>query len=245
MTAFVVSAFLMGLFGGVHCVTMCGGVVGVLCSAAPRCPSGEIRRGQARYWVAYNLGRVLSYALLGLLFGTLGSLSTGLFPLDSIRFALRAFAGLSMLAIGLHLAGFPSPIKTLESVGAPLWRPVSRFAKRFVPLRKPSQALVLGALWGLMPCGLLYAAFALAASSESPMVGMAAMVAFGVATLPIMFTMGAIAQSVTRWLARGWVRRTAGVIVLAFGFWSSLGAAAQAGITTPFGIGAAAHCGTR
>jgi sulfite exporter TauE/SafE len=250
----VVSAFLMGLFGGVHCVAMCGGVVGVLCSAAPRCPTADAsRRGSssklsaAPYWLAYNGGRVASYALLGLLFGTLGTLSTGVFPLDGVRFALRAVAAVCMLAVGLHLAGLPSGIEALESLGAPLWQRLSPVTKRFLPLRTPWHALVLGALWGMMPCGLLYGALALAASAESPVMGAATMAAFGVATLPVMLTMGALAQTVTRWLARAWVRRAAGAVVLAFGLWSTAGVAAQTGVGAAFGLGPPHHhcCPTR
>jgi sulfite exporter TauE/SafE len=249
MSPIVVSAFLMGLFGGVHCVVMCGGVVGVLCSAsaAPRCPNGAPSDGRSRmarapYWIAYNVGRVASYAMLGLLFGALGTLSTGVFPLEPMRFALRAVAALCMVAVGLHLAGIPTIVKRLESLGAPLWRRISPLTRRFLPLRTPWHALVLGGLWGLMPCGLLYGALALAASGESPALGAATMAAFGVATLPVMLSMGAVAQGVSRCLARPWVRRAAGAIVLAFGVWSSAGVAAQAGLGSAFDLRASHHC---
>lgn len=254
MSPLVVSAFVMGLFGGVHCVAMCGGVVGVLCSAAPRCPSAASASGsrasrlsQLPYWLAYNGGRVASYTLLGALFGALGTLSTGVFPLEGFRFALRGVAALCMLAVGLHLAGLPSVIRGVEAVGAPLWRKVSPLTRRFLPLRTPWHALVLGGLWGLMPCGLLYGALALSATAESPATGAMTMAAFGIATLPVMLTMGAVAQSVTRWLARLWVRRLAGAIVLAFGLWSTAGVAAQSGIGEVFGLAAPKHhcCPTR
>ena len=247
MNPIIGSAFLMGLFGGVHCVAMCGGVVGVLCSAAPRCPTaaastGGLRLARAPYWLAYNAGRVGSYALLGVLFGTLGTLSTGLFPLEPMRFALRAVAAICMLAIGLHLAGLPSVVTALESLGAPLWEKLAPLTKRVVPLRTPWHALVLGGLWGLMPCGLLYGALALAASAESPVVGAATMGAFGVATLPVMLTMGAVAQGLSRWLARPWVRRAAGGLVFGFGVWSSAGLATQAGLGSAFGLSPHHHC---
>ena len=250
MSPVVVSAFLMGLFGGVHCVAMCGGVVGVLCTAAPRCPTAAASRGgsplaRAPYWLAYNLGRIGSYTLLGLLVGTLGTLSTAVFPLEPMRFALRAIAAICMLAIGLHLAGLPSVVTALESLGAPLWKRLSPLTKRFLPLRTPWHALILGGLWGLMPCGLLYGALALAASAESPALGAATMAAFGVATLPVMLTMGAMAQGISRWLSRVWVRRLAGGVVLAFGVWSSVGLASQAGIPGAFGFAPHHCCPTR
>lgn len=257
MSPLVASAFVMGLFGGVHCVAMCGGVVGVLCSAAPRCPTAgglgsgasgaaadqRSRLRQAPYWLAYHGGRIASYTLLGLLFATLGTLSTGVFPLDAVRYMLRALAALCMLAVGLHLAGLPSVVKGLESLGAPLWRRLSPLTKRFLPLRTPWHALVLGGLWGMMPCGLLYGALALAASAPSPAIGALTMTAFGVATLPVMLTMSAVAQSVARWLARAWVKRAVGVAFLAFGCWSTAGVAAQAGVGAAFGLAPAhGHC---
>jgi sulfite exporter TauE/SafE len=227
----------MGLFGGTHCVAMCGGVVGVLCSAAPRCatggaagPEARTRLGQAPYWLAYHGGRVASYTLLGALFGGLGSLSTGAVPLDGVRFALRLVAALCTLAVGLHLAGLPSVIKLLESLGAPLWRRLAPLSQRFLPLRTPWHALGLGGLWGMMPCGLLYGAMALSASAESVAVGASAMAAFGLATLPVMLTMSALAEGTARFLARRWVRRAVGGVVLAFGLWSTAAVAAQAGI---------------
>jgi sulfite exporter TauE/SafE len=251
----VVSALVMGLFGGIHCVAMCGGVVGVLCSAATRCPtasglgggsgsgSGSGRLREVPYWVAYNVGRIASYTLLGLLFATLGTLSTGVFPLDAVRYLLRAVAALCMLAVGLHLAGLPSVVKGLESLGAPLWRRLAPLTKRFLPLRTPWHALMLGGLWGMMPCGLLYGALALAASAPSPAIGALTMTAFGLGTLPVMLTLSAVAQSVARWLARAWVKRTVGVAFLAFGLWSTAGVAAQAGIGEAFGLAPAhGHC---
>jgi sulfite exporter TauE/SafE len=225
----------MGVFGGVHCVAMCGGVVGVLCSATPSARATS-KLAQAPYWLAYNAGRIGSYTLLGALFGSLGTLSTGVFPLDGVRFALRGLAALCMLAVGLHLAGLPSAIKRLELVGAPVWRRIAPFTQRFLPLRSPWQAFAFGGLWGLMPCGLLYGALALATSAESTAIGAATMAAFGLGTLPVMLAMSAVAQSVVRFLARKWVRRVAGAVVLAFGLWSTAGVAAQAGVASAFGL---------
>ncbi len=256
MSPFIASAFLMGLLGGAHCVAMCGGVVGVLCSVAPRlasasAPASPAHPSRALYWVAYNGGRIASYTLLGALFGALGALGASLFPLDVARLALRAIAALCMLAVGLHLAGLPSVVRGLESLGAPLWRRISKFTRRFIPLRTPWQALVLGALWGLMPCGLLYGALALASSAESPAAGAGTMAAFGLGTLPVMLTMSAVAQGVARWLARAWVRRLAGAVVLAFGLWSTTGVIAQVslgdrmGPGAPFGAESPPCCPTR
>ncbi|HVH47936.1 MAG TPA: sulfite exporter TauE/SafE family protein [Labilithrix sp.] len=221
MNALVTAAFLMGLFGGAHCVAMCGGVSSLLCSGQP------VR--SARFALAYNAGRVASYTLLGLLVGSLGTMRLGL-PMDVVRFGLRALAALCMLTVGLHLVGLPSFVKALESVGAPIWRRVAPLARRLLPLRSPWQALAAGGLWAFMPCGLLYGALALAASAESPALGAATMAAFAFGTVPVMLAVGAVAHRVVRAFARVWIRRAAGAVILVFGLWSTAGLANQVGM---------------
>jgi uncharacterized protein len=236
----VISALLMGLFGGTHCVAMCGGVVGVLCSATSR----DVPR-KGLYVVAYNAGRLGSYSVLGLAFATLGTLSTGVFPLDGVQFTLRALSAVFMLAIGLHLLGLPMLVKHLEAVGTPLWRKLSPLTQRLLPIRSPLHAACVGALWGFMPCGLLYGALALAASADSPAMGAATMAAFGLGTLPVLVTMGALAQTVAAWTRKAWVRRAAGVAVLGFGVWTSAGLAGQADLGLGLGGGAHRCCPTK
>jgi sulfite exporter TauE/SafE len=232
MSPLVVSAFLMGLFGGAHCIAMCGGVSSLLCSGQPaRSP---------RFSLAYNAGRIASYTLLGLVAGTLGTLRFGL-PMDVIRFMLRVLAAICMLTVGLHLVGLPSFVKSLESVGAPLWRRVAPLARSLLPLRSSWHALGAGSLWALMPCGLLYGALALAASAESATLGAATMAAFGLGTLPVMLAVGLLARRIAGAFARQWVRRAAGAVILAFGLWSTAGLAGQVGLTA----GAHACCPRR
>lgn len=220
MNTLVVSALLMGLFGGAHCFAMCGGLSSLLCGGAPG--------GSARFPLAYNAGRIGSYTLVGLLAGALGSVQFGL-PTDVGRYALRGAAAICMLTVGLHLLGLPSFVKVLESAGLPLWRRVAPLAGRLLPLRSSWHALAAGGLWGLMPCGLLYGAFALAASADSPAAGALTMAAFGLGTLPVMLAIGLVARRVASAFARTWVRRAAGGLVFAFGLWSVIGLAGQVG----------------
>jgi sulfite exporter TauE/SafE len=220
MNSLVVAASLMGLFGGAHCVTMCGGAASLVC--------GGPSRGTP-YVIAYNLGRIAGYTSLGLLVGALGSIDLGP-SFDFVRFGLRALAALCMLTVGLHLVGLPSYVRALESVGAPVWRHVSPMAKRLFPLRSPWHAALAGTLWALMPCGLLYGALALAASSSSTTEGALTMAAFGLGTAPVMLTVGMLARQVSKALARAWVRRAAGAVVLAFGLWSTAALAGQLGV---------------
>jgi len=205
-----VVALGMGLLGSTHCVAMCGGITSVLGS---------------RRTLAFQLGRVVAYGAIGAIAASFGAVRGDLEP---VRFGLRALAAVCMLTVGLHLAGLPSSVKLLESAGAPLWRRIAPLAKRFVPLRSTSDALVAGGLWAFMPCGLLYGAIALAASAGSTMDGAATMLAFGLGTVPAMVSVSFLARRVTKAFATPWVRRGAGALVLAFGLWSATGLAREA-----------------
>lgn len=222
MIATVLPAFMMGVLGGAHCVAMCGGSSSALCAGAPRA---------GRLGVAYNGGRVVGYAVLGLLVGALGSLPPD-GPLDAVRFGLRALAALCMLAVGLHLVGLPSFVGRLEELGGPLWRRLAPFAARLLPLRSIPAAVAVGALWALMPCGLLYGALALAATAGSPLAGAVTMAAFAVGTLPTMLVVTTLARGVAKALNRPAVRRTAGAVVLALGLWNTAGVARQVGLAS-------------
>lgn len=238
MTSVLLAAGAMGLFGGWHCATMCGGVASVMCAASER-PAG----GWSPSVVSYNVGRWMGYVLLGAVVGTLGSLLEIIPSLDVVRFVLRTIAVLAMLAVGLMLAGLPSMVGWFEAAGAPLWRAVSPLTRRLVPVRTVRQGLALGLLWGFMPCGLLYTALALAASTESTAGGAATMAVFGMATLPVMLTLGALADATRAALRRGWIRRSAGLAMLAMGAWSATALVAEiAPEGTPLIGGLSPHC---
>jgi sulfite exporter TauE/SafE len=241
MSPLVPGAFFMGLLGGAHCIAMCGGVVSVFCSAAPTCRGGT-RLTAAPTWLAYHAGRLASYSILGLAFASFSALTTNPDVLDAVRFGLRGLAAVAMLAVGLHLLGLPSMLAGAERLGASLWRRVAPLSRRLVPVVRLRQAFVLGALWGLMPCGLLYGALALAASAETTTEGGLVMAAFGLGTLPALLTMSALAQAVARIAASRAPRRIAGAVVLAFGLWSTAGVAKQSGLGAPFGVRATHHC---
>jgi sulfite exporter TauE/SafE len=239
----VPGAFFMGLLGGAHCVAMCGGVVGVFCSAASSCQArAGARIAALPMWLAYHAGRLASYTVLGLAFASFAALTTDPDVLDAIRYGLRSVAALAMLAVGLHLLGLPSILAGAERLGGSLWRRVAPLSRRLVPVVRARQAFALGALWGLMPCGLLYGALALAASAESTAEGGLVMAAFGAGTLPALVTMSALAQAVARIAASRAPRRIAGALVLAFGLWSTAGVAKQTGLSSVFGGPAVHHC---
>src|SRR5690606_8491835 len=111
---------------------------------------------------------------------------------------LRWFAGLMLIAMGLYLASWWSGLTKLEAVGAHLWKHLQPFSQRLLPVRTPGQALLLGGIWGWLPCGLVYSALAWSASAAS--IGEAAllMTFFGLGTLPAVLATGYFAKQITR-----------------------------------------------
>jgi uncharacterized protein len=217
MTALLLtSALLMGLLGSAHCVAMCGGVVAMTCSALPLARRRRLL-SQLPYVLAYNAGRIASYAAAGAVAGLLGASLASFGVLHRVEITLRLTAGAMMVAVGFYVAGVAPALGWIEQLGKPLWNKLAPIARRLIPVQRPEQALALGLLWGWMPCGLVYAALAASATSGSMARGAATMAAFGLGTLPMLVTMGSVAGAVARLAHHRWVRAAAGVTMIALG----------------------------
>jgi sulfite exporter TauE/SafE len=208
--AALVPAFVMGLAGGAHCVAMCGGVASAVCGTA--CARGTLER--ARDSLAYNAGRIATYAAFGALAGAIGAVPSSFVPLEVMRLALRLLAAVFLFGLGLHLAGVTRFFGRIEKVGQPLWSRIAPLARRLLPVRSPLHAALLGAAWGFVPCGLVYSGVALSLASGSALAGGATMLAFGLGTLPVMTIVTTMLGDVARRLATGPGRRLAGAVVL-------------------------------
>lgn len=210
--------FLVGLLGGTHCIGMCGGIVGALSlGGAPR----------LSLHLAYNAGRIVSYAVAGALAGAFGQAGLALGAADagtawSARLVLFLLANLMLVALGLYLMGATPVLTALERLGQGVWRRVQPFGQRFLPATRVGQAFPLGLVWGWLPCGLVYGALFSALGSGSAAQGASLMLAFGLGTLPNLLAAGLLAARLRAWTHRPWVRRLAGGIVLAFGAWGVL-----------------------
>ena len=210
---------VVGLLSAVHCIGMCGGIVGALgfgLAASRR----DDPRAMLPLLLAYNLGRIASYGLAGLLAGGLGMLLASSLPVWYAQRALLLLAGLFMLGLGLYLGGWWFGLGRIERLGGALWRRIEPLARRWLPVRSASQALVLGTLWGWVPCGLVYSVLVWALSAGSPLRGAGLMLAFGLGTLPNLLLMGVAAGSLAAWLRRRGVRQMAGGLVAGFGLFT-------------------------
>jgi sulfite exporter TauE/SafE len=218
--AFVLGMLGLGLVSGVHCAGMCGGIV-IAFSARqqqPLLPGRTILRRQA----AFNAGRITSYAAAGALAGAAAHLLSAL-PLQT---ALYVAANILLMLVGLQLAGWSAPARWVEALGAPLWRRLQPLAIRLTPGGSLAQAYGAGALWGWLPCGLVYGALAAAAASGDPARGALGMAAFGLGTLPWLLAAGAAAAQLRTLLSARAFRLVAGGLVLGFGAWGLARAAA-------------------
>lgn len=208
MQQLALAAFAAGLLGGVHCAGMCGGVSAAL-SAASRGPP------LARQ-LAFNFGRIASYAAAGAVAGGAGALVQSMVPIGAAQWVLFAAANVMMLFLGLYVAGWGRGVLRLESAGRAIWRNIEPLRRHFVPIDSTARALGAGAVWGWVPCGLVYSMLVMALASGSALGGVALMVAFGFGTLPTLLATGFAARHVLALRHRPWVRRGAGSIIIAF-----------------------------
>ena len=208
----LISAFVVGLLGGVHCVGMCGGIVGALSLGLPS-------QRQLPILLGYNLGRISSYTLAGALMGALGFYFSGLLPVQTAQRVLLGLAGVFMVLLGLYLGGWWNLLSRIERMGGVLWRRIEPLGRGLLPVRSPGQAVALGLLWGWLPCGLVYSALVWTVASGGPVQGGLLMLAFGLGTLPNLLLMGVAAVQLQRWVRKRATRAIAGGLIIALGLW--------------------------
>ena len=218
MTDFVpLTAFVIGLLGGVHCLGMCGGIVGALTFGLP-----EGRRQGVQlipYQLAYNLGRILSYTLAGAAAGGLGVLLAGVLPVQQAQNLLIILAAIFMILMGLYIAGWWNGLSMVERAGGSLWRRIEPLARKLMPVTSAPQAFALGLVWGWLPCGLVYSVLVWAVSAGSAQEGALLMAAFGLGTLPNLLLMGAAAGWLGAHIKKPAVRYVAGGLIIAYGLY--------------------------
>jgi sulfite exporter TauE/SafE len=202
--------FLVGLVGSPHCIGMCGGIV-----AAVAMTSREgTPRSRWLFQLLYNLGRVTTYAFLGMLAGLFGS-SLSLLTLKTTAGWVFAAANLMVLLLGLAsaLRMGPFTFSTLESDASHLLARPLRWAISGSTLLR---AFPLGLILGFMPCGLVYTPLLAAAASGSPFQGGAMMAALGIGTMPLLLSFGAISTTLSSRI-RGRMFRLVGVLLALVG----------------------------
>jgi len=211
----IIAAFIIGFLGSTHCIGMCGGIVGALTMGLPE----STRQSPVRllpYLLTYNSGRLISYAVAGLLVGLLSHSFSNLFQIGHFPIG-GIIGGLFMVALGVYIGGWLQTLGWLEKIGSIFWRKIEPFGRRFMPVKSPIQALGLGFFWGWLPCGMVYSTLAWAATSGSAVNSALLMLAFGAGTLPMLLVMGSLAERLQRFTRFKWTRYLAALLLIAFG----------------------------
>lgn len=209
----LLAVFLVGLLGGVHCVGMCGGIVTALSLSDPGGKPGVPKL------LAYNAGRIASYAVAGAIAGAVGASTLLLDNYLPVGRVLYLIANVMLILLGLYLAGLSRAVLVLERIGSAVWARLQPLMKRFIPVRTLAQAFFTGAVWGWLPCGLVYSVLISALATGSAAHGTLLMLAFGMGTLPNLLAMGLLARRLQTLTRKPGVRLAAGLLVAAFGVW--------------------------
>ena len=207
------AAFLMGFASSLHCSAMCGGIAStltLLLSPEPTLRSRLTVLGQTQ------AGRVLAYVAAGALVGFFGSSVYGLLDRESAYAVLRFGAALTLMWIGLSIAGVLPPLSIMDRMARPLADRLAALRLRHASAGGVA-AIGAGAAWGFMPCAMVYGALLTAALTGSALGGAIFMLGFGLGTVPAVTAAGIGVTSLTR-LARGTHARLAvGLTIAALG----------------------------
>ncbi len=205
------AGLLAGLLGSAHCLGMCAGISGLFGVSA------EVRslRQQVPMAIAYNSGRIMTYALLGAIVAGVGGALVDARP--TLARPILLITGTVIILIGLQVAFNWRLLNPIERMGGVLWRKLAPIARYFVPVTSVPRAFGLGLLWGWLPCGLVYSVLLIAATSVAPFDGAAIMVAFGVGTMPAMVMTGLGAAQMSQLLSSRGSRLGFGLLIIVLG----------------------------
>jgi sulfite exporter TauE/SafE len=206
-------AFVMGLFSALHCLGMCGSIIGTLTLSLRK----EVRENKTLllpFVLSYNFGRITSYTLAGFLAGLLHNVL--MLPLGEGQGhrILQIISALIMAGAGLHIAGWFPRFAYIEKGGAVIWHKIEPYGRRLIPVSTHLQAYAFGMIWGWLPCGLVYAAVTLAATAGNEVRGALTMLAFGIGTLPAVVSVGVMTSLMMRLSAMKNFRQAAGISLI-------------------------------
>ncbi len=207
--AVLTTAFLAGLLGSGHCFGMCGGIAAGL---------GAMAKGRALVpALQFNLARLLSYGILGLLAATVLGGVSGLMPIGRW---LRILTAVMIFLIGLKFLFDFGGLAIIERGGAGLWKKIMPLALKAGARQDALGRILLGLCWGFIPCGLVYSVLMTAASTADPFSGAVTMLAFGAGTLPAMFGLTSAAPALSSFLEDRTVKRVIGFALVVLAVWT-------------------------
>jgi len=190
-------AFFIGLFSSLHCVSMCGSIIGTLSfSLKP-----EIRADKSKmsaFIFSYNFGRIFSYMLAGLIIGLIESVLSLPFGDEHGHRFLQIISSLIITGAGFYIAGWFPNFAYIEKTGSRFWKFIEPYGRKLIPVASLKQAFLFGMVWGWIPCGLVYTALALAATTGNINTSILVMLAFGLGTLPAVMGVGLFSRFISQ-----------------------------------------------
>jgi len=198
----LIGAWLAGMFGGVHCVAMCGGFVTAMAGGAQRDAARVVPLRPARVLalrqLQYNAGRITTYALIGALAGGAGDALLSAFQWAPVQRVLFGVANICLLALAISIASKRDAFSGLQRVGRTLFARALPVVQPLVASDSGLARYALGLVWGLVPCALIYGVVPIALFSGGALEGAAVMAAFGLGTLPNLLAAGWLASRIRR-----------------------------------------------
>lgn len=227
-----VSALVIGLWSSAHCLAMCGGLaLAAGQSGRHTGPPGRLSPDRVLELFSWQLGRVLSYAFMGAVAGAIGGFFLSWDAVGWAQTSAMVLANLLLILLGLHLARLSSLILWLEAWGQIVWRWVKPWAVASLtptttnilpgpPLwARVLKALRTGAIWGWLPCGLVYSMIVTASVTGTAGSGALWMLFFGLGTIPALLATSMASSRLLRAAGSPALRRAAGLLIVAFGLW--------------------------
>jgi len=205
----IISIAFLGSFG--HCIGMCGGIVVAYSTIKISPKSSKVSQGAAH--LLYSLGRVLTYTVLGAMFGALGGVAT--FS-NNANGGLLIFAGVIMVLAGLSLMGKIKFLTIIEHSFSSSSVYKSAF-KSVLNAKSNLSFFILGMLNGLLPCGFVYFFAITAASTADPFYGALVMAIFGLSTIPAMFGLGFLSSLASATSFRNMMMSLSSIAVILYG----------------------------
>lgn len=195
----------MGLFGSVHCAVMCGPLL--LAINGQMGLSWEVVFNR----LLYQIGRILTYGIMGLFLGILGSMAV----VQGWQRGLSIVVGIGLVIIGMFYV-FGQNTQALTRFQTKAVQPFARYMGRW--LYRPGGSFVAGTLNGILPCGMVYMALASAMNADSLTNSFLFMVLFGLGTLPLLFVFS-FAGSFSKPIFKRGFNRIIPFLYLILGIW--------------------------
>ncbi len=214
-------AFIMGLFSSMHCIGMCGSIIGTLTLSL----SPDIRKNKKLllpFVFNYNFGRITSYTIAGALAGIIEALLTMHLGETHGHRVLQLLSATIMASAGLYIAGWFPRFAYIEKAGTHIWKKIEPYGRKLIPVKSRTQAYLFGMVWGWLPCGLVYAALTLAVTAGDVSKSALTMLAFGIGTLPAVMGVGIMTSVLTRLSRMQRFKQAIGLFMIALALLSAL-----------------------